>query len=115
MADQHPAPQNFHYWTTFLNHDTPVFTGVERIAKQTGFSVVYLDIQKVKRGHYKGTLMLITDKPKEEPEFAITEKYIRAMENTILRNPAYWLWTHKRWKRNREEVEQALADLHNKK
>lgn len=114
MADQNPAPQNIHYWTTFLNHDTPVFTGVERIAKQTGFSVVYLDMQKIKRGYYKGTVMLISDNPAEEPEFAITEKYIRAMEKTILRNPAYWLWTHKRWKRNREEVEQALIDMHSK-
>ena len=105
MADQTPAWRNIHYWTPFLNQETPVFTGVERIAKQTGFAVVYLDMEKVKRGHYKATVRLITDDPKEEPENNITETYIRAMEKTILRNPAYWLWTHKRWKRTREEVE----------
>ena len=105
MADQTPAWRNIHYWTPFLNQDTPVFTGVERIAKQTGFAVVYLDMEKIKRGYYKATVRLITDKPKEEPENHITETYIRAMEKTILRNPANWLWTHKRWKRTREEVE----------
>lgn len=105
MADQTPSLQNIHYWTPFLNQDTPVFTGVERIAKQTGFAVAYLDMQKVKRGHYKATAKLITDRPKEEPEHHITETYIRWMEKTILRDPAYWLWTHKRWKRTREEVE----------
>ncbi len=106
MADQTPSLSNIHYWTDFLNQDTPVFTGVERIAKQTGYSVFYLDMQKVKRGYYKGTVTLITDKPKDEPENHITETYIRAMEKTILRDPAYWLWTHKRWKRTREEVAQ---------
>ncbi|GAB6124209.1 lysophospholipid acyltransferase family protein [Dysgonomonas termitidis] len=105
MADQTPAWRNIHYWTPFLNQETPVFTGVERIAKQTGFAVVYLDMEKIKRGHYKATVRLITDDPREEPENNITETYIRAMEKTILRNPAYWLWTHKRWKRTREEVE----------
>ncbi len=107
MADQTPSVQNIHYWTEFLNQDTPVFTGVERIAKQTGFAVTYLDIEKLKRGYYRATVRYITDKPADEPEFTITETYIRAMEKTILRNPAYWLWTHKRWKRTREEVEQA--------
>lgn len=107
MADQTPSIRNIHYWTNFLNQDTPVFTGVERIAKQTDFAVVYLDVRKERRGHYVGTVRQITDDPKSEPEFKITEDYIRAMEKTILRNPAYWLWTHKRWKRTREEVAEA--------
>lgn len=110
MADQTPAPQSIHYWTEFLNHDTPVFTGVERIAKQTDFLVIYLDIQKIKRGVYKATVKLVNEKPKEEPENKITETYIRMMEKTILRDPAYWLWTHKRWKRTRQEIE----ELHKK-
>lgn len=107
IADQTPSVRNIHYWTNFLNQDTPVFTGVERIAKQTGFAVTYLDIEKVKRGHYKASVRLITNRPQDEPEFKITEDYARAMEKTILREPAYWLWTHKRWKRTREEVEKA--------
>lgn len=107
MADQTPSVMNIHYWTHFLNQYTPVFTGVERIAKQTDFGVTYLDVRKVKRGYYVGTVQLITDSPKDEPEFKITEDYVRAMEKTILRKPAYWLWTHKRWKRTREEVAEA--------
>lgn len=111
MADQTPSVNNIHYWRQFLNQDTPVFTGVERIAKQTDFVVFYLDLQKIKRGYYVGTVKLITDKPKEEPEFAITDKYIEEMEKTILRDPAYWLWTHKRWKRTREEVAKAHHEV----
>lgn len=105
MADQTPSPKNIHYWTQFLNQDTPVFTGVERIAKQVDYPVVYLDIRKVKRGKYVGLVKLISDKPKQEPEFAITERYIREMEKTIFRDPANWLWTHKRWKYKRADIE----------
>lgn len=105
MSDQTPSVANIHYWTNFLNQETPVYTGVERIAKKTGFSVTYLDIIKTGRGKYKCYVKLITADPKNEPEFAITEKYIREMERTILRHPAYWLWTHKRWKHKRSDVE----------
>lgn len=111
MADQTPSVMNIHYWTTFLNQETPFFNGVERIAKQTGFYVCYLDVQKVERGYYEATVRMISDNPKEEPEFAITEKYARAMEKTILRNPAYWLWSHKRWKRKREDVERQQQEI----
>ncbi|WP_353121501.1 lysophospholipid acyltransferase family protein [Dysgonomonas capnocytophagoides] len=105
MSDQTPSVANIHYWTNFLNQETPVYTGVERIAQKTGFSVTYLDIIKTGRGKYKCYVKLITADPKNEPEFAITEKYIREMEKTILRHPAYWLWTHKRWKHKRSDVE----------
>lgn len=104
MSDQTPSIHNIHYWTLFLNQDTPVFTGVERIAQKLDYPVVYLDISKIARGRYVGEIKLISDNPRQEKEFAITEKYIREMEKTILRNPAYWLWTHKRWKHNKENV-----------
>lgn len=105
MADQTPSKANIYYWTPFLNQETAVFTGVERIAKQTGFSVVYLDITKTGRGKYICDCKLITDNAKEEPEFAITERYIREFEKTVLLNPAYWLWTHNRWKYKKSDFE----------
>jgi KDO2-lipid IV(A) lauroyltransferase len=106
MSDQSPSPHNIHYWTNLLNKNTGVYTGVERIAKQTGFSVTYLDITKTGRGRYTANVKLISDCPKDEPEFAITERYIREMESTILRNPAYWLWSHRRWKHSPIESDQ---------
>ncbi len=104
MADQTPSGNSVHYWTDFLNQDTPVFNGVERIAKKTGFSVTYLDMQRVKRGYYKGTIRLVSADPKSETEDVITEKYIRMMEVSILNDPACWLWTHKRWKIRRDQA-----------
>jgi len=105
ISDQTPSTRNIHYWTKFLNQDTPVFTGVERIAKQTGFGVFYLDVRKVSRGKYTGTFRLLSDDPKSEPEFALTEQYIRAFEKTIMRDPACWLWSHNRWKHKKTDFE----------
>jgi KDO2-lipid IV(A) lauroyltransferase len=98
ISDQRPPRYYDQYWTTFLNQDTLTLTGTERIARKTKFAVAYLDVQKTKRGHYKGTFSLISPDASREPEYAITELYMRKLEKTILRNPAYYLWTHNRWK-----------------
>ena len=101
MADQTPSPANIHHWVNFLNHDTPVFTGVEKIDHKVGFSVFYFDVEKIKRGYYSVTIREISKNPKETEEFEITNKYMEMMETTILRAPEYWLWTHNRWKHKR--------------
>lgn len=103
LADQTPSRANLHYWTQFLNQQTAILTGPERIARKQNLPVVYMDVQKVKRGYYTVDTRLITETPKETPEFWITEQYARLMEQSILRNPAYWLWTHKRWKYKKDE------------
>jgi KDO2-lipid IV(A) lauroyltransferase len=104
IADQSTSSGNIHYWTNFLNQDTPCISGAERIAKQTNYPVIYLDVTRVKRGHYNIELVPITDNPKELGEFELTEKYMRLMEKTIQRSPAYWLWTHNRWRHKRKKA-----------
>ncbi len=110
IADQVPHWNNIHYWTTFLNHpDTPVLSGTERIARKINSAVYYMDLRCERRGYYVATFKRLTDTPSELPEFAITEMYYRALEDTINRSPEYWLWTHNRWKRTRERYEERLA------
>lgn len=104
LSDQTPSKANLHYWTNFLNQDSSILTGAERIARKLNLPVVFSDTKKISRGHYTVDFKLITDKPQETPEFWITEQYARMMEECILRDPAYWLWTHKRWKHKRETV-----------
>ncbi|MCI1779716.1 MAG: acetyltransferase [Bacteroidales bacterium] len=103
ISDQVPKWNSIHYWTDFLNHDTPVFTGTERIARKMGFAVFYFDVKRVKRGYYSCRLVKITEDASLMPEFAITEKYMRMLEKTIREAPQYWLWSHNRWKRTRKE------------
>lgn len=111
IADQVPLWNSIHYWTDFLHHDTPVFTGTERIAKRQDMAVFYLDITRPKRGYYEGTFRLITDHPKEEPTFALTEAYMKSLEATIRRAPQYWLWSHNRWKRSHEEYNRIMGNI----
>ncbi len=103
ISDQVPFWNNIHHWCQFLNHDTPVLTGTERLARQTGHAVFYLDVRRLRRGYYEAEFKLITREPKQMGEFEITDIYFRELEASIRRDPACYLWTHNRWKRTREE------------
>lgn len=111
IADQSPKFQNTHLWLPFLNHDTPVFTGAERIMRKMNNAVFYVDVERPARGRYIYTFKLITADPAALPEHEITRRYFAMLEQTIRRNPAYYLWSHNRWKRTREEYERRQAEL----
>ncbi|MDR2496804.1 MAG: lysophospholipid acyltransferase family protein [Tannerellaceae bacterium] len=98
LADQTPSLHNINYRTRFLNRDTAFLDGIERIAKKLDLPVIYADVKQLRRGYYTVEFLEITSAPRQTPDFFITEKYARLMEQTILRNPSLWLWTHKRWK-----------------
>jgi len=101
ISDQAPRVINSHYWTTFLNQDTAVIDGAEQLAKKFNYPVMYYHINRVKRGYYKCDYRLITDDPSNTKEFEITEKFIRILEEKIIEEPAYWLWSHNRWRRKK--------------
>ena len=103
IADQKPHWVNIHHWVDFLHHDTPVLTGTERIVRKVNHAVVYLDMQRVRRGYYKGVLHLITREPGKLAEFELTDIYYCYLEASIRRAPEFWLWSHKRWARTRQE------------
>ena len=98
IADQSPQKNNIQYWTTFLNQETPVYFGIEKIAKKTNQAVVFFKMQKVKRGYYTVEIIKLFDETKNTEQYEITEKHIRALENVINIQPEHWLWSHRRWK-----------------
>ena len=103
IADQAPFWDNIYHWTDFLHHETPWFTGAERIMQKLDMDVYYLDVRRVKRGYYVAEYKRITTEPKTWEQFKLTDEYSRLLENTIRRAPSYWLWSHRRWKRTKEE------------
>lgn len=105
INDQVPKWENIHHWLTFLNQETPVFTGIERITRQQQQAVVYVDVKCLKRGFYECEFQVITREPKAMRDMEITDEYFRRFEQTINRAPQYWLWSHNRWKRTREEFD----------
>ena len=97
-SDQAPAKEESIYWTTFLNQETSVQLGIEKIAKKTNRPIFYLKINYLKRGYYEVDCVPICLHPKETPEFEITEMHTHFLEEMIKEQPSYWLWSHRRWK-----------------
>lgn len=105
IADQSPRWQNIHLWLPFLNHQTPVFTGSERIMRKMNNAVYYAEMSRPKRGHYTCTFRLITKEPNSLPENDITRRFFEMLEVSIKAQPHLYLWTHNRWKRTKEEFD----------
>lgn len=105
ISDQTPKWDNIHLWLTFLNHDTPVFTGGERIMRKMNNAVFYVDMERPRRGHYICTFRLITKEINLLPENEVTFQFYQMLEASIHRQPAFYLWTHNRWKRTKEDFD----------
>lgn len=100
VADQTPLPK-VAYWTNFLNQDTPVFQGPEKIAKKLNIPVLYAVMHRKSRGVYEMVAETLYTNPALSADGEITEAFTRRLERDIRENPEFWLWTHKRWKQKR--------------
>ena len=98
LSDQSPPHRAINYWTTFLNQETLVHSGIEILAKRCNAAVLYYEIRRVKRGYYEIDVTPISENAAETAEKEITNKHVQLLEETIRRNPQYWLWSHRRWK-----------------
>ncbi|MFC2115195.1 lysophospholipid acyltransferase family protein [Bacteroidota bacterium] len=104
LGDQRPQWNSLQHWMQFLNQDTPVITGPEKIARKYNMPVLFLAVNKAKKGYYEVEFQVICEEPDETPFGEITWKYMKTLENLIKKRPELWLWSHKRWKYNRKDV-----------
>ena len=102
INDQSPADPSKGHWTSFLNRPTCMITGAERYAVKHNYPVVYSAVTRLKRGHYRVEYVSVSEFPQTEPAYFITEQSARINESLIRNAPAYWLWTHRRWKHKPE-------------
>ncbi len=114
IADQIPKWQSTHHWVDFLHQDTAVFTGTEKIAKKMKCTTYYITIIKVKRGYYLSRVELLMKDPSCLADFKLTDLYFSRLSDTLHMYPETWLWSHKRWKRTREEVEKQVGRIRHK-
>ena len=103
ISDQRPTGKTLHHWTTFLGQDTPYVVGGETIGNHVDARFVYLDMEKTSRGHYRLTFCPVVPDPEDKGPDPYTREFMKMLEKTIRREPAYWLWSHRRWKRHREQ------------
>ncbi|MGP1477282.1 MAG: lysophospholipid acyltransferase family protein [Phocaeicola sp.] len=103
ISDQAPKWSSIHHFTEFLNHDTPFFIGAEKIGKKVDALIYYADVKWISRGYYHCDYKFVADDIKDIPDYQLTDLYAKLLEKSIQSAPSFWLWTHNRWKRTKEE------------
>lgn len=98
LSDQTPKMGAFKQRDSFMDINVPVFTGPEELAKRLDFACVYLKVQKIKRGYYSASFVILAENATEFNDFQITRKFLDEIELQISHAPQYYLWSHKRWK-----------------
>lgn len=98
LSDQAPLLRANLHWEPFMNIEVPVHMGAEALARKLNMNILYLKVDKVKRGHYQATFSEITDDIKNEPKYKPTRMFLDKVEEQIKAAPEYYFWTHKRWK-----------------
>lgn len=101
IGDQTPNVHNLNFWTRFLNQDTPVLLGTERIARKYNIPVVSVRMRKIKRGYYEVEFVDVCSNPSGLEPGVLTDMHTRLLEKFIQEEPQYWLWSHRRWKHKR--------------
>ena len=97
-SDQNAAPKGEVHWFNFLNRPTIFFEGGEQLATKFGLPVVYFSMRRIGAGRYECDVPLIYDGTESVEKHEITERYVRLLEQDIQRDPARWMWSHRRWK-----------------
>jgi KDO2-lipid IV(A) lauroyltransferase len=108
-SDQSPMLSRARHWHKFMGIMVPVHVGGEELSKEHNLIPVFIKVKRLKRGFYQGTFKVLSENPKQVPDYGITEMFLKEAEQTIIEAPEYYLWTHKRWK-HRKKVPKEYQD-----
>ena len=100
VADQNPGDPAFAYWMDFFGKPAPFITGPGRAGTKKNTAIVIVGFTKIKRGHYHFTNILITENGSLYTPQQLTLMYKNELEKIIRKDPANYLWSHRRWKHN---------------
>lgn len=119
LSDQSPSNSENAYWMNFLHQPTGVLFGAEFMANDQKFIPMFFQINKVKRGFYEVEIIPFENTVNESYYGQITEWHTSLLEKLIQNKPEFWLWSHKRWKRevpsNMEELKKNQKERFNKR
>lgn len=108
VADQNPRRKDEKYWTSFFGVETPVSIGPERIAKLTSYPLFYVWNERVGRGKFRITIEPLLQAP-YAGDGEISQLYMDRVEQGVLKQPAYWMWSHQRWRYERKDCPQSRS------
>lgn len=109
VADQSPIRSERGYWTQFMNQEAKFYLGTEIIAKMTKFPVLFAQCHRIRPGYYEFEFLELARPPYDKDSHAITDRYVELAEQAIRSEPQSWLWSNRRWKRNRAAEEPGAA------
>lgn len=99
VADQSPIKEEEKCWTTFLGQDTPFPVGPQKIAQMTQYPALFVGMRRLKRGYYEIFFTPLGEPPyRKQPDYPLMHAYAHALEALIREQPAYWLWSYRKWK-----------------
>ena len=102
LTDQSPHKSKVDFYCTFLNQDTPVYLGPEKLVNTANLELLFVEVHRVKRGFYEMKIVNLKDKSIKEKE-SKTLLHVNHLEKIINDQPENWLWSHKRWKNSRKK------------
>lgn len=104
VADQYPGyGHDKKYITRFLNQETVFFMGTNQLALLTQYPALYYQMKKVKRGYYEAHPVILASPPYPKTSETVVENYVKAVEETVMKYPSGYLWSHNRWKKRHLE------------
>ena len=98
LADQSPTDSETSIWVNFLNRETAVLPGIEKLALKYKLPVFFNEVRVLKRCYYTCKFKLVCEADELKNPSEITKRHCRILEENINERPAYWLWSHRRWK-----------------
>ncbi|HAN78010.1 MAG TPA: lipid A biosynthesis acyltransferase [Bacteroidales bacterium] len=104
-SDQSPSNVSKAIWVNFLNKDTACLQGAEFYSRLYDMPMIFMNVIRVKRGYYEATYSLLCNTPKETVSGELTQIFNAKLEEEIKRIPELWIWSHKRWKHQRQKPE----------
>lgn len=97
IADQFPGHNNG-IAVNFLQQNTLMFSGAEQLAKRIDAYVAYLELKPLNKQEWEVEINVICEHAIETANGQITTTFANMLEDSIRRDPSWWLWTHRRWK-----------------
>lgn len=102
IADQSPHRSKLDFFCSFLNQDTPVYLGAEKLMKAANLNLYFVEVHRVKRGFYEMKIVPLNEQSTNEKGQA-TKMHLSHLEKMIINSPESWLWSHRRWKHSRKK------------
>ena len=84
--------------SSFFNQEAYTTTIPAQLVKKFGMSVVPIFIERFDEIKFKMTVYKPLSFEENESIENITNKLNKILEQMILKNPNYWIWSHNRWK-----------------